>query len=239
MTTMQATGRTVITLDGPAASGKSSVARLLAERLAVAYVSSGLLYRAVTLIALEGGADTGDEEAMMRLLAGASMRLIPDPGGNRVLVGDRDVTAWLHTDAVDAAVSAVARQAQVRVWVNERLKEIAGSFVIDGRDMGTTVFPEAEHKFYLTAPVAVRARRRLGERAGDLAAVTAALSQRDALDAKQSVPASDAIHIDTGPLALEEVVDAVQAALDRGAAAADRHVASGTGDAGSNGVIQR
>lgn len=213
MSPMRENERTVITLDGPAASGKSSVARLLAERLGIAYVSSGLIYRAATLIALERGVDPGDERQVMQLLTHCNLRLLPEPDGNRVEVDGRDVTARLHTDAVDAAVSALARQGRVRGWVNERLKEIDGSFVIDGRDMGTAVFPGAEHKFYLTAPVEVRARRRLGERAGDLAAVTDGLSQRDALDATQSVPAADAIHVETGTLTLAEVVDTVHRAL--------------------------
>lgn len=198
--------RIVVTLDGPAASGKSSVARLLAERLDIPYVSSGLLYRAATLLALEHGLDPADEHALLELLERSSVRLSPERGGNRVEVDGRDVSAWLHTDAVDAAVSAAARLESVRAWVNERLRELEGSFVIDGRDMGTVVFPEAECKFYLTAPVEVRAGRRLGERSGDLESISESLKQRDALDAKQSVPASDAVHIDTGPLTLDEVV---------------------------------
>ncbi|MBX3143179.1 MAG: (d)CMP kinase [Trueperaceae bacterium] len=220
MTKMSGDARTVITLDGPAASGKSSVARLLAQRLGIAYVSSGLLYRAATLTALESGVDPTSESAMARLLASCSVRLLPRPDGNRVEVDGRDVTEWLHTDAVDAAVSAVARQEGVRAWVNERLKELEGSFVIDGRDMGTAVFPRASHKFYLTAPVEERARRRLSERSGDLESIAQALRHRDALDAKQSVPAPDALHLDTGPLTLNEVVETVAGLIERHAAPA-------------------
>lgn len=198
--------RMVVTLDGPAASGKSSVARLLAERLGIPYVSSGLLYRAATLLALENGIDPADEPALLALLESSRVLLAPGRGGNRVEVDGRDVSAWLHTDAVDAAVSAAARLDGVRAWVNERLRELEGSFVIDGRDMGTVVFPEADRKFYLTAPVEVRAGRRLGERSGDLESISESLRQRDALDAKQSVPAPDAVHIDTGSLTLDEVV---------------------------------
>ncbi len=220
MTSMAPEARTVITLDGPAASGKSSVARLLAQRLGIAYVSSGLLYRAATLAALEGGVDIGSEDDMARLLAASSVRLVPEAEGNRVEVDGRDVSALLHTDAVDAAVSAVARQTGVRAWVNERLKELEGSFVIDGRDMGTAVFPCATHKFYLTAPVEERARRRRGERAGELQAIGEALRQRDALDARQSVPAPDAVHVDTGPLTLDEVVATVAGLIEQRAALA-------------------
>ena len=203
----------VITLDGPAASGKSSVARLLAQRLGIAYVSSGLLYRAAALLALEAGVDVSDEDAVVALLGSRTVRLVPVPGGNRVEVDGLDIEPSLHTDDVDSHVSAVARLPAVREWVTTRLRELEGPFVIDGRDMGTAVFPGARWKFYLTAPTEVRARRRVGERAAELAVVTEALSRRDARDALQSVPAADAVHIDTGPLQLAEVVDALHAVV--------------------------
>jgi len=206
---MPARANTVITLDGPAASGKSSVAKLLAARLGLAYVSSGLLYRAATHLALTAGVDLDDEAALLQLVDAAALELLPDPAGNRVLLDGEEVTHGLHTDAVDAAVSRVARQPGVRAWVKQRLRELPGSFVIDGRDMGTAVFPHARWKFYLTAPAAVRAIRRLGERSAELAEVTQSLILRDELDARQSVPAADAVHIDTGPLTLAEVVDKV------------------------------
>lgn len=199
----------VVTLDGPAASGKSSVAKLLAHRLGVAYVSSGLLYRAATLLALEAGLELTDEPAVLALLDTRTVRLIPGSAGNSVEVDGGDVAALLHTDEVDSHVSAVARLPGVREWVKQRLREMQGPFVIDGRDMGTTVFPGARWKFYLTAPTEVRARRRVGERLADLDAVTAALSRRDERDALQSTPAADAVHIDTGPISLSEVVDLV------------------------------
>lgn len=203
----------VITLDGPAASGKSSVAKVLAQRLGIAYVSSGLLYRAAALMALEAGIDVTDEEAVLALLAARQVRLVPVPGGNRVEVDGTDVESRLHTDDVDSHVSAVARLPRVRAWVTDRLRELEGPFVIDGRDMGTAVFPAARWKFYLTAPTEVRARRRVGERSAELATVTEALSRRDERDALQSVPAADAVHIDTGPLSLSEVVDAVHSLI--------------------------
>lgn len=199
----------VITLDGPAASGKSSVARALAKRLGIAYVSSGLLYRAAALLSLAGDIDVTDESAVLRLLAARTVRLVPVAEGNRIEVDGADIESHLHTDDVDSHVSAVARLPLVREWVTDRLRELDGPFVIDGRDMGTAVFPGARWKFYLTAPTEVRARRRVGERSADLAAVSAALSRRDERDARQSVPAADAVHIDTGPLALAEVIDAV------------------------------
>ncbi len=205
--------REVITLDGPAASGKSSVARLVARELRVPFVSSGLLYRAATLVAEWAECDLHDEDAVLRLLRERTVRLVPSVDGDGITVDGRDVTAELHTDAVDGAVSLVARHPRVREWVAERLRDISDPFVIDGRDMGTAVFPDARHKFYLTAPAEVRARRRVGERSGNLAEVADAIRRRDALDAKQSVPAPDARHIETGGLSLDEVLEHVMAAL--------------------------
>lgn len=198
----------VITLDGPAASGKSSVARLVAEALGVPYVSSGLLYRAATHLLQRQGLPLEDEAAILRFLGDIQVALEARTGeANRVLAQGKPLPdALLHSDAVDAGVSAVARHASVRAWVNARLRDIPGTFVVEGRDMGTTVFPAAAHKFYLTAPVPVRAARRVGERAADFAEVAEALERRDALDRAQSRPAADAFHLDTRDLDLGGVV---------------------------------
>lgn len=203
--------RDVITLDGPAASGKSSVARRIAERLDVPFVSSGLLYRAATLLATEAQADPADEDGLVRLLGRHEVRLEPRRDGDRVRIDGRDVTGQLHTDRIDASVSAVASWPRVRAWVNDRLREIPGPFVIDGRDMGRDVFPDARVKAYLTADPEVRAARRVGERAADLGAVADAIRRRDARDARQSVPADDAVSIDTSALTLDAVVERVMA----------------------------
>ncbi len=207
--------RTVITIDGPAASGKSSAARLLAQRLGVAYVSSGLLYRAATLMALRHGVQVEDEGALLDLLKQQDVRLHPEASRNSVTIDWVDVTDDLHTEAVDASVSIVAKHPRVRAWVNDRLREMGGSFVIDGRDMGTNVFPDAIAKFYLTADAAVRAQRRAGERGADLALVTSELVRRDERDQVQLAPAPDAITIDTGPLTLAMVVEQVLTAVLR------------------------
>lgn len=205
----------VITLDGPAASGKSSVARLVAAELGVPYVSSGLLYRAATYLAQVRGLDLADEGAVVRLLGALQVRLEAQVScANRVWVGGAPLPDdLLHTDAVDAGVSAVARHPRVRAWVDARLRDLDGVFVVEGRDMGTAVFPEAAHKFYLSAPAEVRAARRVGERAADLTGVTEALRRRDALDRAQLRPAEDARHLDTRDLSLAEVVARVLAAI--------------------------
>jgi cytidylate kinase len=205
-----------VTIDGPAASGKSTVARLVADRLGVPFVSSGLLYRAATFVALETGSDATSPAVLVRDLNAREVTLVPEVDGNRLVMDSVDMTARLHTHEVDEAVSQVAGQPEIRAWVNARLREIRRPFVVEGRDMGTVVFPDAEHKFYLTAPAEVRARRRLGERSADLEEVTAALRLRDEMDAGRLARASDAVTIDTGGLALEQVVDQVLAELPRG-----------------------
>ncbi|MFA5594467.1 MAG: (d)CMP kinase [Trueperaceae bacterium] len=209
MTAVPESHHTVIAIDGPAASGKSSVARLLARRLDVAYVSSGLLYRAATLAALRTSFDLADEDALIELLGRHQVTLHADAHGNRVSIDGADVTDELNTDAIDVAVSTVARHPRVRAWVTDRLREVQGSFVIDGRDMGTAVFPHARVKFFLTADPEIRAARRAGERSGELRQIAERLRKRDEQDALQSAPATDAIFIDTGTLTLGQVVDEV------------------------------
>jgi cytidylate kinase len=211
------TREAIITIDGPAASGKSSVARLVAARLEVPFVSSGLLYRGATYLALDKGCDAAAPAEVMRVLDAHDVRLVPDVEGNHLLIDGRDRTARLHTDEVDDAVSEIATHPEIRTWVNARLREIRPPFVVEGRDMGTVVFPNARHKFYLTAPAQVRARRRLGERSADLEAVTAALQRRDEMDAGRLARAEDASYIDTGGLGLEQVVDEVLKSVPRSA----------------------
>lgn len=198
--------RDVVTLDGPAASGKSTVARRVAATLGVPCVSSGLLYRAATALATAAGIDAGDPSAILLELGRHRVELRPGVGGDVLRIDGEDSTRAVQTDAVDAAVSRVAGHPEVRAWVGERLREMPAPFVIDGRDMGSVVFPDARHKFYLNASPEVRAARRVGERGADLAAVAAAIRRRDELDARQLAPAPDAMHLDTGPLTLDEVV---------------------------------
>ncbi|WP_038045469.1 (d)CMP kinase [Thermus caliditerrae] len=198
--------RGIVTIDGPSASGKSSVAQRVAKALGVPYLSSGLLYRAAAFLALRAGVDPGDEAGLLALLEGFRVRLLPEREGNRVLADGEDLTPFLHTPEVDRVVSQVARHKGVRAWVNARLKEVPPPFVAEGRDMGTAVFPEAAHKFYLTARPEVRARRRAKERPQDYEEVLRDLLLRDELDRGQSAPAPDALVIDTSEMGLEAVV---------------------------------
>ncbi|WP_425146922.1 (d)CMP kinase [Deinococcus sp.] len=201
----------IVTIDGLAASGKSSVASGVARALKMPYLSSGLLYRAATWAALERGLPLDQAGPLLALLegwqaAGQPLTLRPLAAGNQVWQGARDLTARLHTPQVDAQVSAAAQLPGVRAWVNDQLRRLQPPFVAEGRDMGTAVFPQAQAKFYLSASPRVRAERRLLERPQDLESVEAALKLRDERDARQSAPARDAVQIDTGSGTLEEIV---------------------------------
>jgi CMP/dCMP kinase len=198
----------IITIDGPAASGKSSVAKGVADQLQIPFISSGLLYRAATYLVLTHSLSPSDEQGLLKLLQTCNIILKAKSGeANEIFLEAKDITNFLHTDSIDINVSVVAKHPNIRIWVDERLREIHGSFVIDGRDMGTVVFPQAPYKFYLDAPADIRAQRRVGERSADLAAVTEALKRRDTLDAEQTQAAPDAIHIDTEHLTLAEVIE--------------------------------
>ena len=199
---------TIITLDGPAASGKSSTAKALAQHLGIAFVSSGLLYRAVAYLVLRDQLLPQNEVSILSHLEKHQIKLLPNPkGNNQIYLDNEDITSYLHTDAIDSCVSTIAKHPNIRNWINEKLCEIKGSFVIEGRDMGSTVFPKAKHKFYLTASPEVRAKRRLGEREADLAEVSKAILERDMKDTKQLKPAEDAIDVDTNNLELKQVVE--------------------------------
>jgi cytidylate kinase len=196
----------IITIDGPSASGKTSVAKLVAQRLGVPYISSGLLYRAVALMCLLENVSSEEIEGRLEKYR---LELRPTPEENHVLLDGRDVTTSLHSLEVDSVVSAVAKRPRVREYVNGVLRQLSGPFVIDGRDMGSTVFPQAEHKFYLTASPEVRAARRVPERDAAYETVLAEILRRDAADAAQSAPARDAVLLDTSHLDLDGVVRAV------------------------------
>lgn len=203
----------IVTIDGPAASGKSSAARLLAQQYNVPYISSGTLYRAVAYLALGTETDLHSGPELLGMLGEFNVVFEADTSGNYVLVNGVEVSAFLATEAVDGAVSFIARIPEVRDWVNERLQRLPAPFVIDGRDMGTAVFPHADVKFFLTASPRVRAERRQRERGEDVDAIEAALITRDELDKKQSAPAPDAIWIDSSERTLPEVLEAMSAHL--------------------------
>jgi CMP/dCMP kinase len=198
---------TIITLDGLAASGKSSVAKGLALALNVPFISSGLLYRLVALVALETQTDATSEPALLEMLQKHDLEFVAHVTGNAVFFNQIDVTALCHSSKVDALVSVVAQHPQIRLWVNTRIRLLKPPFVAEGRDMGTNVFPDAPVKFFLTASSLVRAKRRVSERSRTLAEVQASIETRDAMDASNSAPATDAILVDSSELSLEQTVE--------------------------------
>lgn len=208
----------VIAIDGPAASGKSTLALRLADELDYLYFDTGVMYRAVTLQALEAGLGADAEAEISELAEALDIDVQPAPADGRpyrVLVDGGDVTGRLRTPAVDNAVSKVAAYKRVRRAMSARQREIGlrGEVVMVGRDIGTVVLPEADLKLYLQASAEARARRRWreiqarGEQA-DLGEILASMKARDRLDSTREIaplrPADDAIVLDTTELSIEE-----------------------------------
>jgi CMP/dCMP kinase len=204
----------VVTIDGPAGAGKGTVARALADRLGYRLLDTGAMYRALAWSVARAGLDTADEAAVRRHLGAVTVQLRDD----RVLVDGRDVTDAIRTPEISALTSRLSALPAVREKLTPLQRALAstGGVVLEGRDTGTVVCPEAEVKFYLVASVDERARRRHGELAArgveaDLAAVRAEIAARDAQDAGRALAplrkADDAIEIDTTALSVEQVVE--------------------------------
>lgn len=208
-----------IAVDGPGASGKSVVGRRLAQRLGYLYFDTGALYRALAVLALEAGVAADDEAGLVALLEAQELAVASAAGpvGYRVMVSGRDVTGLLRSTAVDAVVSPMSSHPGVRALLLERQRQIAReqAVVMTGRDIGTVVLPDAQLKFYLDAPLLVRARRRFRERlaagvATTFAAELDSLERRDAQDrGREHAPlaiAPDAIVVDTQACTVDQVV---------------------------------
>jgi cytidylate kinase len=198
----------VIAIDGPAGAGKSSVARAVAEELGFTYLDSGAMYRCVALAALEAGIDLDDGEALGELARELEIGF----DGRRVLLGERDVGAAIREPAVTAAASRVSVHPQVREAMVERQRRLiaAGSYVAEGRDIGTVVSPDSPLKIFLTASAEERARRRAAETGEDFESVLDAQRRRDARDTERQHgalrAAADAVELDTSSMSLEEVI---------------------------------
>jgi cytidylate kinase len=207
----------IITIDGPAGAGKSTVGRLLAQSLGYLYLDSGALYRAVAYQAQRLGLDLERPETLKDFLAGFAPDVIADSRGFHLVIDGVEVSEELRSPAVTQGSSRVAAEPLVRQWVKERLRHLAKNrgVVAEGRDQGTVVFPGAPHKFYLSAALATRAARRLREWQGEgeppsLAQTMAEIAARDLRDetrdeAPLCVP-EDACVIDTTDLSIEEVL---------------------------------
>lgn len=202
----------VIAIDGPAGAGKSTIARALAERLGLQYLDTGAMYRAVTFAALRRGVDVDDVAAIGELAEG--LELIVEDG--RVHVDGVDASTEIRSSAVTSAVSVVAANSRVRRelrsrqrdWVGER-----GGGVVEGRDIGSVVFPDAELKLYLTASPRTRAERRVAQAGGDVDEIATAIAERDRLDSTRSdsplTEASGAVTVDTTGLSVDDVLDRI------------------------------
>jgi cytidylate kinase len=185
----------IITIDGPAGCGKSTAARELAKALGIAHLDTGATYRAVTLLALRQGIDLTDAAALAELARGMDIRMVSTGGRIGVVLDGQDVTDEIRTEAVSANSRYAATSAAVRevlVELQRRLGRQLGSFVTEGRDQGSVVFPEADLKFYLDARPAERARRRCEElrshgQQADYDAVLAAIEDRDRRDRGRAV----------------------------------------------------
>jgi cytidylate kinase len=227
----------VIAIDGPSASGKSTTARAVAETLGFAHLDSGALYRGVTLVALRESARRGrahedplevlDPETVLRAAEDRGLMLQPDGAGFAAYLEGEPVDTEIRGSRVTGCVSAVSAVPVIREWINSRLRAMVRAgrdVVVDGRDIGTVVFPDADLKIFLTASPAARAGRRINQRGAPvdplmLEAEAAALAARDHADSTRRTaplkPADDAVLVDTTALAFAEQVEHIVALARR------------------------
>lgn len=201
----------VIAIDGPAGCGKSTVAKILAERLHLTFLNSGSFYRGITLALLRAGIDLKDEQKVLDFARGLNLDYV----NSHLFLEGEDVEDLLHTDQVDAHAAQVSAIVPLRHIVNEKIREVTKSLsiVCEGRDMTTVVFPNAEHKFYLDASIDVQAQRRFNQGVSDLSLeeIKESIRKRDEIDKNKAEGAlkiaPDALYIDTSHLTIEEVCE--------------------------------
>ena len=212
--------RPIVAIDGPSGAGKSTVSRNVAEALGYVHVDTGALYRAVALAATRAGVAFDDDGALEKLVAEIDLRLKPSQQGTRVFLGGEDVSKAIRTPEISMGASAVSARAPVRAGLLELQRRLggAGGSVLEGRDIGTVVFPDAEVKVFLTATEEERARRRYAELttqgvATTLEQVLAEIRKRDEADSSRALAplkqAPDATRLDSTKLSMEAVVEQI------------------------------
>ena len=212
----------IIAIDGPAGAGKSTITKIIAKRLGLKYLDTGAMYRAVTWLILENKIDTKDEESISKLISNMKIKLsIIKNGEQNIFINNNNVTKEIRSPYISSKVSEVATHKVVRVKLTSYQKELGneGGIVAEGRDIGTSVFPDADLKIYLTASPQERAKRRLsdlnkqGFKNQNLAKLESEISKRDEIDSKRKLSpltqAKDAKVIDTDGLSINEVVDKI------------------------------
>lgn len=223
---MTADRKLIIAIDGPAGAGKSTVSRQLAKRLGYAYIDTGAMYRALAWKALQQGLSLDDEVGLTRLAETSHITLHGEPDHLRVLIDGEDVTDLIRSQPISEATSQMSTLAGVRraLVAQQRRMGQHGGVVLDGRDIGTQVFPQADVKFYLDAALEVRARRRMAEELSRGRRLTIEqardeVQQRDRRDTERAVSplqrADDAVYIDSSEMTVEQVVEQMLIVIDR------------------------
>jgi cytidylate kinase len=209
-----------IAIDGPAAAGKSTVAKIVAEKLSYIYIDTGAMYRTLTYKAILDGINLENEAALYQTLLSTNIRLVPSSNGQLVFLNEQNVTNEIRTNMVTNSVSIVSKHQKVREEMVRRQQEFgaSGGVVMDGRDIGTHVLPNAEVKVFLRASVEERAIRRHAENLAkgfpsDLAQLKEEIARRDKIDSEREIAplkkADDAVEIDTTKMGIEDVVDQI------------------------------
>lgn len=215
-----------VAIDGPASAGKSTVAKIVAKKLHFIYCDTGAMYRSVTFAALKNHVKLDDDQALKELLKTIEIRFVPAEPEQRVFVNDEEVTQAIRTPEITNNVSLVSAQPSVRAELTKRQQEIAeaGGIVMDGRDIGTTVLPNAEVKIFLVASVHERAVRRFKENqtkgiATPLDVLEKEIEERDYKDSHRKISpltqAEDAILVDTTSMTIDQVVDKIIAIINQ------------------------
>lgn len=222
-------GGLIVAVDGPSGTGKSTMCRALAKRLDAKYVDTGAMYRVATLAVLRAGVDPADTPRVIEATAELPLEVSDDPDSTQVLLGGEDVKAEIRGAEVTRHVSAVSAIPEVRtnlVELQRKLAREAGRAIVEGRDVGTVVLPDAPAKVFMTASAEVRAKRRFEQdvaagRKADFEAVLADVQRRDEADSSRATsplrPAEDAVLVDTSEMTPDEVLAALTEVVERSA----------------------